>query len=260
MVFDADTLQDIKTALSYVERIVRAQFEEIPEGKKERIKEILERTDRYFVDGDELMIYSSNPLFEGKPDSATEGIPFDRIRCVDFIGDDAKGFYNAVYLEKAAHLLFPNATRYVSSSATLHFDSFKSALEKKMREEAFDYGTLWFGFSYEGDLYALEFLGESGLDVACASHPIASHSFIPLPLCLANMEPPRIEARYIQSLFIKGEGISELSSFRQGLYDTGVECLLDECVNLKEITVSDDCPFKERILRLAEGRGIEITG
>ena len=260
MEFDVDTLQDIKAILSHIERIVRAQYEQIPEEKKVRIKEILEHPDRYYADGDELIIHSLHPLFGENPSEAKTDIPFDRIRCVDFIGDDANGFYNAVYLEKAARLLFPNATRYVSSSAALHFDSFKSALEKKMQEEAFDYETLWFGFSYEGDLYTLEFLGESGLDVACASHPIASHSFIPLPLCLANMEPPRIEARYIASLSIRGEGISELSPFRQGLYETGVECLLDECANLKEITVSDDCPFKERILRLAEGRGIEVAG
>ena len=260
MEFDVDTLQDIKAILSHIERIVRAQYEQIPEEKKVRIKEILEHPDRYYVDGDELIIHSLHPLFGENPSEAKTDIPFDRIRCVDFIGDDANGFYNAVYLEKAARLLFPNATRYVSSSAALHFDSFKSALEKKMQEEAFDYETLWFGFSYEGDLYTLEFLGESGLDVTCASHPIANHSFIPFPLCLANMEPPRIETRYIASLSIRGRGISELSPFRQGLYETGVECLLNECVNLKEITVSDDCPFKERILRLAERRGIEVAG
>ena len=258
MEFDADTLKDIQAMLSFAERIVQSQKREISEEKKKKVGEITEHPDAYFVDGDELMIHSSNPLLERNRGDIKADIPFERIKTVDLIGDASNGFFNAVYVEKAARFLFPSATKYLSSSAYLHFDSFKKALEKRMGEAVDSYETLWFGFAYGGDLYTLEFVGDDGLDLYCASHPFGNVSFEPLAPSLANMESPRIEGRYIEKLSIKGEGIPSLSSFRQGLYESGVESLLDQCVNLKEIKVDDDCPLKEEIMETAKRRGIKV--
>lgn len=258
MEFDQATLQDIRLTLSYVEKLVSSAYEKTEESKKAKIAKILANPDRYYVDGDELMIHASHPLFDQYRADAKLNIPFDQIHTLDLIGDSSQGSYNAVYLEKTVRFLFPNATRFVSSSAYLHFAAFKMALEQRMQEAENSYENLSFGFSYGGDLYLLEYAGENGLDVYCAAHPFANPSFAPLPLSLANMDAPRIEARYIAHLSVSGDGISSYSFFRQGLYKSGVECLLDECENLKEIVIADDCPQKVELIKLAKERDIKV--
>ena len=261
MDFDADTRKDIELTLSFVEEIVLDQFKEIGEEKKARIEEILKNPERYYVDDDTLMIHCENPLLGQYRGDMKTDIPFERIQTVDLIGDGSKGFYNAVYLEKTARFLFPNAMKFLSSSAYYHFDAFKKALGKRMEEPVNSYETLWFGFSYGGDLYTLEYIGDYGLDVTCACHPFANTSFSPFPLSIANLETPdfAVEARYVRRLTIKGEGIVSLSSFRQSLYGSGVECLLDDCESLEEVVIEDECPIKDKIIKLAEERGIKVV-
>ena len=258
MRFDEDTLKDIEETLSHIEKIVESEAKAIPEEKRRRVQEILDHPDRYYVEGDELLIHGSSPLLEGSPFEKKGDIPLERIRVVDLIGDEAMGFFNAVYLGKTARFLFPNATSFRSSSAYIHFAPFKEALKKRMEEEEESDKTLWFGFAYGDDIYTLEYAGESGLDLYCASHPFANVAFNPLPLSLANIEPPRIESRYIERLRISGEGISSLSSFRKGLFESGLECLLDECENLKEIEIASNCPLKDEVIRIAKEREIKV--
>lgn len=258
MEFDVETLKDIQTMLSYVEGLVQTEFQEISEQKKQNVQEIMKHPERYCLDGDELMIHSQNPVLDAFGGDIKSDIPFEDIRTVDIIGDSSCGIYNAVYFDKKARFLFPNATKYLSSSSYFHWEAFKKALEERMKEEEESYETFWFGFAYGGDLYALEYVGESGLDLLCASHPFGNDSFRPLPLCLANIESPGIEGRYIKKLTIRGDGVSTLSAFRQGFYESGVECLLDECENLEELVIADDCPVKEEIVERAKERGIKI--
>lgn len=259
MEYDADTLRDMQTILSYVENLIESQFREIPEERKEKVLDILERPDRYYVEGDTLLIHASNPILEKFPGDIKEDIPFDMIRKVDLIGDSSLGFYNAVYLEKNARFLFPNAMEYQSSSSHYHLDAFKKGLEERMKEEEESFESLMLGFSFNGDLYTVEYIGDTGLDVYCAAHPFANTSFVPLSFALATIDSPMIESRYIKRLTIREDGIPSLSSFRQSFFDTGVECLLDECQNLEEISVSDDCLLKEAILNLAKKRGIKVV-
>ena len=90
MEYDADTLRDMQTILSYVENLIESQFREIPEERKEKVLDILERPDRYYVEGDTLLIHASNAILEKFPGDIKEDIPFD-----PRAGTDTSALYRA---------------------------------------------------------------------------------------------------------------------------------------------------------------------